>query len=72
MMLAGRKPWSSVRSEAEPEEVLEPYGETRLAAVIREANARWEAENEGANRPTENAALGRAIDDVRSTRIAKS
>ncbi|MBR7653830.1 lipopolysaccharide biosynthesis protein [Brucella oryzae] len=66
MMLAGRKPRSSVRSEAEPEEVLEPYGETRLAAVIREANARWEAENAGSNRPKENAALGRAIDDVRS------
>ncbi|KAB2676954.1 lipopolysaccharide biosynthesis protein [Brucella tritici] len=71
MMLAGRKPRSSARSEAEPDEVLEPYGETRLAAVIREANARWEAENEGANRTTENAALGRAIDDVRSSRITR-
>ena len=72
MMLAGRKPRSSVRSEADPDEVLEPYGETRLAAVIREANARWEAENEGTNSTTENAALGRAIDDVRSSRVAKS
>ena len=72
MMLAGRKPRSSVRSEVEPDEVLEPYGETRLAAVIREANARWEAENEGINSTTENAALGRAIDDVRSSRVAKS
>nr|WP_278525072.1 GNVR domain-containing protein [Brucella anthropi] len=72
MMLAGRKPRSSVRSEAEPDEVLEPYGETRLAAVIREANARWEAENEGTNSTRENAALGRAIDDVRSSRVAKS
>ncbi|MEJ5021577.1 lipopolysaccharide biosynthesis protein [Ochrobactrum vermis] len=71
MMLAGRKPRSSVKSEAEPEEVLEPYGETRLAAVIREANARWEAENDATHRPTENAALGRAIDDVRSSRITR-
>ncbi|MFQ0815313.1 lipopolysaccharide biosynthesis protein [Brucella anthropi] len=60
MALAGREPSSPVRREAEPEEVLETYGETRLAAAIREANARWEAENAGSNRPKENAALGRA------------
>ncbi len=71
MMLASRKPRPLVKNEAEPEDVLEPYGETRLAAVIREANARWEAENEGAARTMENTALGRAIDDVRSSRIAK-
>jgi len=71
MALAGREPRSSSKTEAEPEEVLETYGETRLAAVIREANARWEAENEGASRPRENSAIGRAIDEVRSSRASR-
>nr|WP_312968104.1 lipopolysaccharide biosynthesis protein [Brucella intermedia] len=71
MALAGRKPRSPSKMEAEPEEVLETYGETRLAAVIREANARWEAENEGVSRPRENTALGRAIDEVRSSRASR-
>ncbi|MBQ0707800.1 MULTISPECIES: Wzz/FepE/Etk N-terminal domain-containing protein [unclassified Ochrobactrum] len=71
MALAGRKAPSPRKTDAELEEVLEPYGETRLAAVIREANARWEAENEGPRRPKENAALGRAIDDVRSSRASR-
>lgn len=71
MALAGREPRSSSKTEAEPEDVLETYGETRLAAVIREANARWEAENEGASRPRENSAIGRAIDEVRSSRASR-
>ena len=71
MALAGREPRSSSKAETEPEEVLETYGETRLAAVIREANARWEAENEGASRPRENSAIGRAIDEVRSSRASR-
>ena len=72
MALAERKLRSPSKTEAEPEEVLEPYGETRLAAVIREANARWEAENDRISRPKENAALGRVIDDIRSSHIARS
>ncbi|MBC2885708.1 lipopolysaccharide biosynthesis protein [Ochrobactrum sp. CM-21-5] len=60
------------RVEIEPEEVLETYGETRLAAVIREANARWEAEHGRANGPKENVELRRTIDDVRSSRFNKS
>ncbi len=71
MALAGREPRSLSKTEAEPEDVLETYGETRLAAVIREANARWEAENEGASRPRENSAIGRAIDEVRSSRASR-
>ncbi|MFK0683608.1 lipopolysaccharide biosynthesis protein [Ochrobactrum sp. BD67] len=71
LALAGREPRSSSKTEAEPEDVLETYGETRLAAVIREANARWEAENEGASRPRENSAIGRAIDEVRSSRASR-
>ncbi|UWL62011.1 lipopolysaccharide biosynthesis protein [Brucella pseudintermedia] len=71
MALAGREPRPSSKAEAEPEEVLETYGETRLAAVIREANARWEAENDGASRPRENSAIGRAIDEVRSSRASR-
>ncbi|ERM00480.1 hypothetical protein Q644_04770 [Brucella intermedia 229E] len=39
--------------------------------MIREANARWEAENEGVSRPRENTALGRAIDEVRSSRASR-
>ena len=72
MAMAERKQRSPSKMETEPEEVLEPYGETRLAAVIREANARWEAENDSISRSQENAALGRVIDDVRSSHIART
>lgn len=68
MALAGRSRDTLDRAEAEPEEVLEPYGETRLATVIREANARWEAEHGRMNPVAENEELGRVLEDVRSRR----
>ncbi|MBJ6133147.1 lipopolysaccharide biosynthesis protein [Ochrobactrum sp. Q0168] len=54
--------------EAEVEDVLETYGETRLAAVIREANERWEVENNRADTVAEADELQRTIDDVRANR----
>lgn len=54
--------------EAEADDVLETYGETRLAAVIREANERWEVENNRADTVGEADELQRTIDDVRANR----
>lgn len=54
--------------EPEAEDVLETYGETRLAAVIREANERWEVENNRADTVGEADELQRTIDDVRANR----
>lgn len=56
------------RDEPEAEDVLETYGETRLAAVIREANERWEVENNRADTVAEADELQRTIDDVRANR----
>ncbi|MDH7786731.1 uncharacterized protein involved in exopolysaccharide biosynthesis [Ochrobactrum sp. 19YEA23] len=54
--------------EAEADDVLETYGETRLAAVIREANERWEVENNRVDTAGEADELQRTIDDVRANR----
>lgn len=56
------------RDEPEVDDVLETYGETRLAAVIREANERWEVENNRAHTAAEADELQRTIDDVRANR----
>ncbi|SPL63008.1 lipopolysaccharide biosynthesis protein [Ochrobactrum soli] len=56
------------REEPEVDDVLETYGETRLAAVIREANERWEVENNRAHTAAEADELQRTIDDVRANR----